>query len=80
MCSNRLAMVMKDADDEVRAVLRKDILNPRVPMHAIDTTVERYTARPGDLAQQRTMLEDEIRRLDGEIARLVCTFRPIVTT
>lgn len=69
--SNALTMPMADADEAVLTELREDILKPSRVALAIETAIKRYTGRPNDIAAQRAALEAEVRRLDGEISRLV---------
>src|SRR5207245_2507368 len=46
-CGNRLTMRREEADAAVLATLRDDILNPQVIALAVETTIARYTGRPG---------------------------------
>jgi hypothetical protein len=64
-------MTMAVADATVTNMLREDILNPAAIALAIETVIERYAARPGNIEEQRVSVEGELRQLDAEIGRLV---------
>src|SRR5207253_1562469 len=76
VCGNRLQMHMATADAEVLAVLEQDVLNPEAIRLAMELTVERYRARPGDIEAQRAALQADLRRAEREIERLMALQDP----
>jgi len=71
ICPNNLPLRMEHADDAVLNLLRDDILDPEVIARGIEKAIGAYQERSGDPIVQRTTVEGELRKVEGEIERLV---------
>ncbi len=68
-CDNRGRMSLTDADEMVKAAIRRQVLHSDVIEEALRLAVERYT-KDGDTVKRRRALEAEARKLEQEITRL----------
>lgn len=70
-CANNLLTPMDRANEEVLAVLERDVLHPNVTKTVVRKALDKFRASERDWSERRRALHKQIATVDMEISRLV---------